>query len=43
MSAASVEQPPFHDDEPFSLTAIAEEIMERHPATASRSSQATSS
>ncbi|MFJ7148822.1 Uma2 family endonuclease [Streptomyces sp. NPDC100445] len=31
MSAASVEQPPFHDDEPFSLTAIADEIMERHP------------
>ncbi|MEU8471414.1 Uma2 family endonuclease [Streptomyces sp. NPDC029006] len=31
MSAASVEQPPFYDDEPFSLTAIADEIMERHP------------
>ncbi|MFI8350420.1 Uma2 family endonuclease [Streptomyces sp. NPDC085596] len=30
MSAASVEQP-FADDEPFSLTAIAAEIMERHP------------
>ncbi|MEU3334370.1 Uma2 family endonuclease [Streptomyces sp. NPDC006668] len=30
MSAASVEQP-FDDDEPFSLTAIADEIMERHP------------
>ncbi|MFJ4005617.1 Uma2 family endonuclease [Streptomyces sp. NPDC090023] len=30
MSAASVEQP-FADDEPFSLTAIADEIMERHP------------
>ncbi|MFE8011267.1 Uma2 family endonuclease [Streptomyces antibioticus] len=29
MSAASVEQP--FDDEPFSLTAIADEIMERHP------------
>ncbi|MFI7500294.1 Uma2 family endonuclease [Streptomyces sp. NPDC049687] len=29
MSAASVEQP--HTDEPFSLTAIADEIMERHP------------
>ncbi len=30
MSAASVEQP-FDDEEPFSLTAIADEIMERHP------------
>ncbi|MDH6624965.1 Uma2 family endonuclease [Streptomyces sp. LBL] len=30
MSAASVEQP-FDDDRPFSLTAIADEIMERHP------------
>ncbi|CAL9298634.1 Uma2 family endonuclease [Streptomyces sp. SudanB182_2057] len=30
MSAASVEQP-FDADEPFSLTAIADEIMERHP------------
>ncbi|MDX3307838.1 Uma2 family endonuclease [Streptomyces sp. NPDC054884] len=30
MSAASVEQP-YTDDEPFSLTAIADEIMERHP------------
>ncbi|ARX85976.1 MULTISPECIES: Uma2 family endonuclease [Streptomyces] len=30
MSAASVEQP-FEDEEPFSLTAIADEIMERHP------------
>ncbi|MFJ8714780.1 Uma2 family endonuclease [Streptomyces violaceus] len=30
MSAAAVEQP-FDDDEPFSLTAIADEIMERHP------------
>ncbi|WP_324789036.1 Uma2 family endonuclease [Streptomyces sp. H51] len=30
MSAASVEQP-FDDDEPFSLTALADEIMERHP------------
>ncbi|GHF68106.1 Uma2 family endonuclease [Streptomyces thermodiastaticus] len=30
MSAASVEQP-FRADEPFSLTAIAEEIRERHP------------
>ena len=30
MSAASVEQP-FDDDQPFSLTAIADEIMERHP------------
>ncbi|MFJ4472208.1 Uma2 family endonuclease [Streptomyces sp. NPDC089424] len=30
MSAASVEQP-FDDDESFSLTAIADEIMERHP------------
>ncbi|WP_128379078.1 Uma2 family endonuclease [Streptomyces cavernae] len=29
MSAASVEQP--FDDKPFSLTAIADEIMERHP------------
>lgn len=29
MSAASVEQP--LDDRPFSLTAIADEIMERHP------------
>lgn len=29
MSAASVEQP--FDDEPFSLTALADEIMERHP------------
>jgi Uma2 family endonuclease len=29
MSAAAVEQP--FDDEPFSLTAIADEIMERHP------------
>jgi Uma2 family endonuclease len=29
MSAASVEQP--YADEPFSLTAIADEIMERHP------------
>ncbi|MEU2335999.1 Uma2 family endonuclease [Streptomyces sp. NPDC013172] len=29
MSAAAIEQP--FDDEPFSLTAIAEEIMERHP------------
>ena len=29
MSAASVEQP--FDDEPFSLTSIADEIMERHP------------
>lgn len=29
MSAASVEQP--FDDEPFSLTAIADEIMEHHP------------
>jgi Uma2 family endonuclease len=29
MSAASVERP--FDDEPFSLTAIADEIMERHP------------
>ncbi|GGZ57228.1 Uma2 family endonuclease [Streptomyces bluensis] len=33
MSAASVEQPfdTFGDDRPFSLTAIADEIMERHP------------
>ncbi|WP_030983307.1 Uma2 family endonuclease [Streptomyces sp. NRRL WC-3744] len=30
MSPASVEQP-FDADEPFSLTAIADEIMERHP------------
>ncbi|MFF7141105.1 Uma2 family endonuclease [Streptomyces nodosus] len=30
MSAASVEQP-FDDDRPFTLTAIADEIMERHP------------
>jgi hypothetical protein len=30
MSAASVEQP-FDADEPFSLTAIADEVMERHP------------
>ncbi|MFI7402803.1 Uma2 family endonuclease [Streptomyces sp. NPDC049541] len=30
MSAASVEQP-YYDDEPFSLTALADEIMERHP------------
>lgn len=30
MSAASVEQP-LDDDQPFSLTAIADEIMERHP------------
>ncbi|MFF6993633.1 Uma2 family endonuclease [Streptomyces sp. NPDC008313] len=30
MSAAAVEQP-FHDDEPVTLTAIADEIMERHP------------
>ncbi|MEU6597051.1 Uma2 family endonuclease [Streptomyces flaveolus] len=30
MSAASVEQP-FDADEPFSLMAIADEIMERHP------------
>ncbi|MBA4861534.1 Uma2 family endonuclease [Streptomyces sp. PSKA54] len=30
MSVASVEQP-FDDDRPFSLTAIADEIMERHP------------
>ncbi|AJE42137.1 Uma2 family endonuclease [Streptomyces nodosus] len=30
MSAASVEQP-FDDDQPFTLTAIADEIMERHP------------
>jgi len=30
MSAASAEQP-FDDEEPFSLTAIADEIMERHP------------
>lgn len=30
MSAASVEQG-FEDDRPFSLTAIADEIMERHP------------
>ncbi|MFD9859416.1 Uma2 family endonuclease [Streptomyces alboflavus] len=30
MSAASVEQP-YEDEEPFSLTAIADEIMERHP------------
>ncbi|MER5751724.1 Uma2 family endonuclease [Streptomyces sp. NPDC002088] len=30
MSAAAVEQP-FDDDEPVSLTAIADEIMERHP------------
>ncbi|WP_046733588.1 Uma2 family endonuclease [Streptomyces humi] len=29
MSAAGIEQP--FDDEPFSLTAIADEIMERHP------------
>ncbi|MFF7978943.1 Uma2 family endonuclease [Streptomyces sp. NPDC007901] len=29
MSAAAIEQP--FDDEPFSLTAIADEIMERHP------------
>ena len=29
MSAAAIEQP--FDDEPFSLTAIAHEIMERHP------------
>jgi Uma2 family endonuclease len=30
MSAASVEQP-FHDEEPVTLTTIADEIMERHP------------
>ncbi|MFE1338079.1 Uma2 family endonuclease [Streptomyces sp. NPDC058733] len=30
MSAASVEHP-FDNEEPFSLTAIADEIMERHP------------
>ncbi|MFJ3822730.1 Uma2 family endonuclease [Streptomyces nodosus] len=30
MSAASVEQP-FDDDQPVTLTAIADEIMERHP------------
>jgi hypothetical protein len=30
MSAASVERP-FDDDRPFSLTAIVDEIMERHP------------
>ncbi|MFH8973365.1 Uma2 family endonuclease [Streptomyces sp. NPDC017890] len=31
MSAASVEQPFDHDDEPVTLTTIADEIMERHP------------
>jgi Uma2 family endonuclease len=30
MSAASVEQP-FHEEEPVTLTTIADEIMERHP------------
>ncbi len=42
MSAAAVEQP-FDDEEPVTLTAIADEIMERHPATASRSSEEISS
>ncbi|MFJ8592900.1 hypothetical protein [Streptomyces sp. NPDC093598] len=42
MSAASVEQP-FHDEEPVTLTTVADGSWSAIRSTASRSSEATSS